>query len=147
MKKSLIACAALVCSSVFAAGPFDGIYARPGSTSYTSVHTNGSAVVMIGLQTLPTTNIRFSSLIGSITPTSIGNWDVATGVINGNVINAVGTAVLGACNVAYTVVMSGSSAEVTLTGVSNTLIGNQSGVNCQGIWNAGPTTYTAFKLF
>lgn len=138
--KKLIA-AALLCASgaAIAAGPLDGIYVNLNG-GFGSVHSNGSSIFVIGLSQVPASGIYFSSVVGTVRPTSVDQWDYASGVINGSVADVSGVTMYGACTFAARITFTAGSAVLQITGAANTLVGNASGVNCRALTSLPAST-------
>jgi hypothetical protein len=121
----------LVTSQAEAAGPYDGVYQYGLSPVYYSIHQNGNQLLAVTLGILPT-NGTVEVTVGSysIAPTSLGNWDYATGVINGGVARVTGIGLYGACVSTSDVAFSNGVATVTFVSAVNTPFGTTQGVNC-----------------
>lgn len=141
MRKKLTALAVAMCAAgaAHAAGPYDGIYVNLNG-GFASVHTNGDQIIVIGLTSVSATNIYFNSALGTIRPTSIEQWDVGQGNVNGNVAVIAGTAFYGACAYQMRITFSPNQGVAQTLSASNTQVGNASGVNCSVLANSQATT-------
>ncbi len=133
MKKALIACAALVCSSVFAAGPYDGVYVNQNDSShFLSVHQNQSTLLVTSLRVLPSTNVALVTPQGSFVPPINRPWDLLAGVITGPNAVIEGVTVYGACAQQLSISFNGASAVSTLMQIAQTSAGAAQGFPCLG---------------
>jgi len=139
MKKLVALLFATLSGAASASGSYDGIYVDfSNPNNYVAVHTSGNTIIATSYGVIPASGIVFSSPLGSVIPTQINTWSLLIGGISGASATVAGRMLYEACNVTMSVAFSGTGAVVTLTGVSNTIIGNTSGVNCAGLWNAWP---------
>lgn len=139
MKKIITAIAALIAGTAMAAGPYDGIYVRLGAANaYVAIHTNGEQLIATAYTIIPASGIHMTSPIGNVMPTQLNTWDLFSGTISGSTGIVTGRSLFEACNMSMSFNFTGTGAVATLTGLSNTLIGNSSGVNCAALWNIVP---------
>ena len=135
MKRHCFFPALLIATTAFAAGPYDGVYQRGLSPSYTSVHQSGNTLLAIGLDTLPASGISVPTVTGqSIQLASMDFWAYSIGTIAGNVAQMSGTTAFGGCVGSGTVVFDGAgNATSTLMSLTNTPSGASQGLNCAAL--------------
>lgn len=136
MKKVIASALLCLSMSAQASAVYDGIYQlASGNQAWLSVQTNGSSAVATYYYVVPSSNVVFSSSIGSVQPSQANLWDLLLGSWDGNRLNLSGQMVYNACAVNATAVFTGSSATVTINAAQNTATGNRSGVNCGTVNN------------
>lgn len=141
LKKIAVLAATLITSSgVLAAGPNDGIYINPTTGGYFSVHTNGAVMIAIGLNAVPASNLQFTTALGVVRVNSVATWEVATGTTDGASATLTGANLYGACYVTYSIAFGPGVATARIVGASQTLTGQQSGINCAALTATPPTT-------
>lgn len=133
LKKIAALAAMLVAGAAQAAGPYDGIYFNPSSSSYFSVHTNGTSMIAVGLSAVPANNLQFTTALGVVRVNSVATWEVATGSIAGNNAILLGTNLYGACDVTYDIDFVPGAAIVRIAGSIQSAVGRQSGINCAAL--------------
>jgi hypothetical protein len=121
----------MLAGNVFAAGPYDGVYQYGLSSSFYSVHQNGSQLLVISLSQLPVSGgIQITVGPNTIVPTILSGWDYALGAVNGTRARISGTNLYGACVTTTDVAFENGVATATFVSASNTAFGTQQGVNC-----------------
>lgn len=144
-KIAALAASLFVAGAAQAAAPSDGIYFNPATGGYTSVHTNGNQILVIGLNMIPATGVQLTSALGVVQPSQLNTWDLASGTTDGTNATVSGTTLYGACNVTFAITVGGNMATARVLNASQTIIGQQSRINCAGI--LGSPTATLFKAF
>lgn len=134
MFKKIAALAALLAAgAAHAAGPYDGIYFNPATNGYFSVHTNGNVMIAVGLSAVPANNLQFTTALGVVRVNSVATWEVATGSLSGSNAILLGTNLYGACDVTYDVDFGPGFATVRIAGSVQSIVGQQSGINCAAL--------------
>ncbi|MDD0812683.1 hypothetical protein PSQ20_20220 [Curvibacter sp. RS43] len=136
MKKILLALAGALCSTVFAVGQYDGIYQNPlDNNYYLSVHTNGTAMIVTGYSSMPTSGLGVTMTgVGTIRPNALDYFDLLNGLINGNAATVSGNYAFRGCQVTANIVFTASNATVTFPIVQQSALASSQGFNCRALF-------------
>lgn len=142
----------VVCGSVSAAGPFDGIY-QTGPKSYFSIHQLGDEMIIGEFSTVPAFGIVFTTGDRqAFVPERADVWDLFKGRLIGTSATLFGETIYGACNLSMTITFGQGVAFVTRNFLANTTAGTRQGVSCPALFQhiasqPGGRSFTVQRVF
>jgi hypothetical protein len=141
MKHSLVRSGlvlALICPTVQAAGPYDGIYLDNATqTSYLTIYQSQTTVITTLYTVNDGTGISFTTAGGVVAPAVLDVFTVRNGTISGSNATISGFAAYRACNVTLDLNFFTQGVNAVFSAVSASSLGILQGYNCNSAYPIG----------